>query len=194
MLTLDGPCEHQSCTFPRALRPSADNGCHSCIMRRCLLLLLSVLLANVPCIPADSFDLPPFTAVHIQDLPHDTATILITPSPDGSFSLVATQKGLAFQVTPDGVLQLSQAVPMQSLSGLIDDLLHLDDPDAPANEGGTVYIQAGGRIDTLWSEAGNDVVLGGAFTSSGFGAKLTGTGKLIVLNVSSPVTSAWNTG
>lgn len=173
--------------------------------------------------------------MHVQDLHPDTATILITPSPDGSYRLNASQKGLSFLVTPDGILQLSQAVPMLSLPGLIDDLLHLDDPDASANEGGTVYIQAvhadkiacicdictwgivlaalqkhpwqlgkgetqifhftpGGPVNTIWSEAANDVVLGGAFRSPGFAAKLTGTGKVVELNVSSPSTSAWNTG
>ena len=163
-------------------------------MRRCLLLLGVLLAASGPCSLTENFDLPPFSALHIQDLKFDIATILITPSPDGSYSLNATQKGLSFQVTPDGVLQLSRAVPMQSLPGLIDDLLHLDDPDAPANEGGIVHIQAGGPVNTLWSEAGNDVVLGGAFRSSGFEGKLTGMGKLIILNISSPITSAWNTG
>jgi hypothetical protein len=158
------------------------------------LLLLGLVLA--PSALADSFTLPSFAAVHIQDLGHNTATILVTPSPDGSFSLDASQKGLTFVVSPDGVLTLSQAVPMQSLGGLLDDLLHLDDPDAPpsTNDGGPMNIQIGGPLSAVWTEAGNDVVLGGSFASPSFSAKLTGAGKLVVLNVSSPSTSAWNTG
>ncbi|BDA47796.1 hypothetical protein COCOBI_11-0530 [Coccomyxa sp. Obi] len=153
---------------------------------RILTLLLGLGLYSVQ---ASLYQLPPFDIVHIGPLAllNDEATVLIVPSLDQTFSLNATQSGVAYIVS-DGTLQLNQ---VSSLPNLLDDLLHVDDEDVQT---GTIVVEMGGPLLGVLSDATNDVVVGDGFSAPGFTATLTSTGKLVVLGISTPSTTVWNTG
>lgn len=138
---------------------------------------------------ASLYQLPPFDTVHIGPLIGDQATVVILPTLDQTFRLNASQSGLSFSVS-DGTLQLNQ---VSSLPDLLDKLLHLDDEDDTVQTG-TIVVEMGGPLLGVLSETINDVVVGDRFSSAGFAATLTSTGKLVVLGISTPSTTLRNTG
>lgn len=151
-----------------------------------LALLLVLALYSVQ---ASLYQLPPFDTVHVGPLVGDEATVLLLPSLDGAFSLNATQSGVAYSVS-DSTLKLNQ---VSSLPNLLDDLLHVDDEDDPVQTG-LIVVEMGGPLLGVLSDTTNDVVVGDRFSSPGFAATLTSTGKLVVLGISTPSTTLWNTG
>ena len=139
-------------------------------------------------VQASFYQLHAFDTVHVGVLGSNQATVVIVPSPDETFSLNASQSGVAFSVT-DGTLYLSQAVTVKTL---LDGLLHDQDDDGVQT--GAIYVEVGGLLAGVVSDTTNDVVVGDKFSSGGFTASLTTIGKLIVLGITTPFTSACNTG
>lgn len=140
---------------------------------------------------ADFFRLPPFDTVAVQPLGHNKATILLSPSSDGSYTLNATQKGLSFTVT-SGTLELMQG-DTNGVNSFLDDLFSKQEGDE-IDQQGVVYVGVGGPLTEINSAADNDVVVGSNFTTASFAAKLSGSGNLVALTVLTPKTVVENTG
>ena len=143
---------------------------------------------GVHLVQASFYQLQSFDTVHVGVLGSNQATIVIVPSLDQSFSLNANQSGVAFSVI-DGTLHLSQVA---TLKNVLDDLLHDQNDDGVQT--GTITIEVGGPLAGVMSDTTNDVVVGDKFSSADFTASLTSTGKLVVLGLTTPCTTAWNTG
>lgn len=152
-----------------------------------LVLALTLLLGlGLHHAQASYYQLQSFDTVHIGPLGNNEATVVIVPSLDQSFSLNASQSGVAFSVN-QGTLHLSQVTTIPSI---LDDLLH-DHDDVQT---GAIYIEVGGPLLSVISDTTNDVVVGDKFSAPAFSAMLTNAGKLVVLGITTACTNAWNTG
>ena len=92
---------------------------------RCL-QALCILVAVLKSMAGDIFALPAFDTVQIDNLLNNEATVVITPTFDGSFYLTASMPGLSYAVnTQTNTLELSQQpLALDPLSGLLNEVLH----------------------------------------------------------------------
>jgi hypothetical protein len=150
-----------------------------------LTLFLGLGLLSVE---ATFYGLPPFDTVHVGNMGQNQATIVILPSADQTFGLNATQSGITYSVS-DGTLQLNQVA---TLDKFLDDLFH--ESDEQEVQTGAIYVEIGGPLQGVLSDTTNDVVVGDRFSAPSFAATLTCTGRLVVLGITTPQTTIWNTG
>ena len=111
-----------------------------CIMLRFRSLqALCVLVALLESTAGDIFALPTFDTVHIDNLLNNEATVVVTPSFDGSYYLNASMPGLSYAVnTQTNTLELSQQpLGLDRVSGLLNEVLHpgIYQEDEAAGEG-----------------------------------------------------------
>lgn len=90
------------------------------------LTALCVILVLLRCTAGDIFALPAFDTVQIDNLLNNEATVVITPTFDGSYYLNASMPGLSYAVnTQTNTLELSQRpLALDPLSGLLNNVLH----------------------------------------------------------------------
>ncbi len=114
---------------------------------RCL-QALCVLVALLKTTAGDIFALPAFDTVQIDNLLNNEATVVVTPTFDGSYYLNASMPGLSYAVnTQTNTLELSQQpLALDPLSGLVNEVLHpgIYQEDEAAGEGTQSH--------TLWPE------------------------------------------
>ncbi|CAL5229042.1 g12291 [Coccomyxa viridis] len=162
---------------------------------------LCVLVALLESTAGDIFALPTFDTVHIDNLLNNEATVVVTPSFDGSYYLNASMPGLSYAVnTQTNTLELSQQpLGLDPVSGLLNEVLHpgiYQEDEAAANStaGELIIIALASPLRALSSSTSNDVVVGSNFTTDGFTSQNSGTGKLIVLAIFTNATSVINAG
>lgn len=148
-------------------------------------LLLGLGLFSVE---ASFYMLPPFDTVHVGNMGQNQATIVVIPSADQTFGLNATQSGITYSIS-DGTLQLNQVA---TFNKFLDDLFH--EPDEEEVQTGVIYVEIGGPLQGVLSDTTNDVIVGDKVSAPSFAATLTSTGRLVVLGVTTPQTTIWNTG
>ena len=87
---------------------------------------LCVILALLKSTVGDIYALPVFDTIQIGDLLNDEASLVVTPSFDGSYYLNASMPGLSYAVNPQtNTLELSQQVlALDPVSGLLNAVLH----------------------------------------------------------------------
>lgn len=94
------------------------------LLSRCL-TALCVTFALLRGTAGDIYALSAFDTVQIDNLLNNEATVVITPSFDGSYSLNASMPGLSYTVnTQTDTLELSQqALALDPVSGLLSEVM-----------------------------------------------------------------------
>ena len=87
---------------------------------------LCAIFALLKSTAGDIYALPAFDTIQIGNLLNDKATVVVTPSFDGSYYLNASMPGLSYAVNPQtNNLELSQqALALDPVSGLLNAVLH----------------------------------------------------------------------